>query len=570
MRFLGIAFLLSFTLFISASAQQPEAPKAETNESAKAAIKDKKQKSAQRSEAPDANSPGANATLEAPKPDAKKEMPDASADKFADKDKDKDKEEHYDVSEVAPVITQHQITADGKLLKYTATTGRLPIKRGDGKIEAEVFFVAYTLNGSDAGSRPLTFAFNGGPGSASIWLHLGALGPKRVVMQPNGFMPAPPFHVADNPYTLLSKSDIVMVDAIGTGFSRAANAELSKKYWGVKGDIEAFSEFIRLYLTRYQRWSSPLFLLGESYGTTRAAGIAGYLADRGVAFNGITLLSMALSFQTLVDNKSNDEPYILLIPSFTMIAGYHKKLPADLMQDMNRTREESEHWASDDYALALAKGDSLGADEREKIVEQMARYTGLSRDVIDQSNLRVDVPKFTHYLLLDQKLRVGRLDGRFTGVDPDGLLDTPFHDPTEPAILPPYTSVFNNYVRAELGYKSDMPYNVFIQDPEFEKNWNWGSGVEGFPDTAAALRQALVKNPYLKVLVMEGHYDLATPFFAANYTIDHLNLNQQFRKNISFATYDSGHMVYLSSEALQKFKNDQASFVDKALAPNSQ
>jgi carboxypeptidase C (cathepsin A) len=235
------------------------------------------------------------------------------------------------------------------------------------------------------------------------------------------------------------------------------------------------------------------------------------------------------------------------------------------MQDMKRTREESERWASTDYTQALAKGDSLAADERQKVVEQMARYTGLNKDVIAQANLRVDVAKFTHYLLLDQKLRVGRLDGRFTGVDPDGLLDTPFYDPTEPAILPPYTSVFNNYVRGELGYETDMPYHVFIQDPEFEKSWNWGSGSEGFPDTATALRQALVKNTYLKVLVMEGHYDLATPFYAANYTIDHLNLNPQYRNNISFATYDSGHMVYLSTEALQKFKNDEASFVDKAL-----
>jgi carboxypeptidase C (cathepsin A) len=325
MRSLGIILLLSSAfLVVSAGAQQPDPAQSQTSEPAK--IKGK-QKTPRRSETPESNlnkssenTPGSNSADEPRKSDAKKETPDAAS------DKDKDKEEHYDVTEVAPVITQHQITADGKLLKYTATTGRLPIKRGDGKVEAEVFFVAYTLNGSEIGNRPITFAFNGGPGSASIWLHLGALGPKRVVMQPNGFMPAPPFHLADNQNTLLSKSDIVMVDAIGTGFSRAANAELAKKYWGVKGDIEAFSEFIRLYITRYQRWSSPLFLLGESYGTTRGAGIAGYLADRGVAFNGITLLSMALSFQTLVDNKSNDEPYILLIPTFTMIAAYHKKL----------------------------------------------------------------------------------------------------------------------------------------------------------------------------------------------------------------------------------------------------
>ncbi|HTF45775.1 MAG TPA: hypothetical protein VK641_17850, partial [Terriglobales bacterium] len=357
-----------------------------------------------------------------------------------------DKEE-FDVSEVAPVVTHHQTSVAGKLLKYTTTTGRLPIKRGDGKILAEMFFVAYTLDGQDAGKRPLTFAFNGGPGSATIWLHMGALGPKRVAMQPDGFLPPAPYHIEDNPHTLLDRSDLVFVDAMGTGFSRASNLEQSKKYWNVKGDIESFSEFIRLYLTRYERWNSPLFLFGESYGTTRAAGIAGYLADRGVSFNGITLLSIALSFQTLDDTKVNDLPYPLLIPSFTMIAGYHHKLPPDLSGDLVKARQESEHWAASEYAQALDKGDALTPEERGKVIEQMARYTGLSPQVIDDANLRIDVPKFTHYLLLDQKLRVGRLDGRFTGPDPQGALDTPFYDPTQSGIVPPYTSVFNHYVR---------------------------------------------------------------------------------------------------------------------------
>lgn len=477
--------------------------------------------------------------------------------------KDGDKEERFDMTEALPVVTHHQITVDGKLLKYTATAGRLPVKRGDGKIEAEMFFVAYTLDGQDASKRPLTFAFNGGPGSASVWLHMGALGPKRVVLQPEGFMPPAPYHMADNPYTLLDKSDLVMVDAIGTGFSRAATTELSKKFWGVKGDLEAFGEFIRLYITRNERWSSPLYLLGESYGTTRAAGVAGYLANQGISFNGITLLSMVLNFETLIDKKTNDQPYILLIPSFTMIAGYHHKLPPDLAQDMSRARQESMQWASTEYAQALAKGDALTPEERQKIIDQMARYTGLSKQLIDDANLRVNVQKFTHNLLLDQKVRVGRLDGRFTGPDPDGLLDTRFYDPTGSATRPPYTAVFNNYVRAELGYKTDMPYYVSAQQTGFDK-WDWGSSIEGFPDTASALRQAITKNPYLKILVMEGYYDLATPFYAADYTIDHLDLPPKYRENISFATYESGHMVYLPINGLKKMKSDLVNFMDKA------
>lgn len=471
---------------------------------------------------------------------------------------------HFDMTETPASITHHEIRVGGRLLHYTSTAGRLPIKDQSGKTDALMFYVAYTLDNAESNTRPLTFAFNGGPGSASIWLHMGALGPRKVVLQKDGFMPASPYRLEDNAETLLDKTDLVLVDAIGTGFSRPANMTAGKKFWGLKGDIQSFGEFIRLYITRNERWSSPLYLFGESYGTTRSAGVSGYLADQGISFNGVVLLSTVLAFETLEFSKTNDVPYPLILPTYTMIAAYHHKLAPELSQNLEKTRAEVEQWAMNEYTRALAKGDALAAQERQEVIDTLARYTGLSKEIIDQYNLRVDVQGFTHYLLADQKLRVGRLDGRFTGPDPQGFVETRFYDPTSSETGPPFTSVFNDYVRRELNYKTDMPYYTTaysVWGPNMR--WDWGSQENGFPDTATALREAMVKDPYLKIRVLEGYYDLATPYYAANYTMDHLDLASRYRNNISYGTFASGHMVYLDSNSLKKMKENVAEFIDQ-------
>jgi len=475
---------------------------------------------------------------------------------------------HFDMTEVAPVVTHHEITVDGRLLKYSATAGRLPIKDAEDKIEAEMFFVAYTLDNADPAARPVTFAYNGGPGSASVWLHMGALGPRKVVLEPEGWLPQAPYRRADNPNTPLDRTDLVLVDAIGTGYSRPADEKAARKFWNMGGDIAAFGEFIRTYISRYERWSSPLYLFGESYGTTRSAGLAGYLNERGINFNGIVLLSTVLNFETLESSFTNDVPYPMLLPSFTSIAWYHKKLPADLMADPNGARQESMQFALGEYTQALASGDALTPEQRQNIIDKLNRYTGISKEVIEWANLRLDVGAFTHYLLADQRLRVGRLDGRFKGPDPDGFLNTRFFDPSSAETGPPFTSVFYDYVRRELNYKVDMPYYVSGQQSGFFQ-WSFsappgtrGGGNPFEMETSTPLREAIVKDRYLKILNMEGYYDLATPYLAAWYTFDHLDLPPEFRKNISHAQYESGHMVYLDSKAHAKMKQDFANFID--------
>ena len=498
---------------------------------------------------PAATAWGQNRRPQTPRPDSE-----AAQAKSADSPKTPEKEK-----EEPPSVTHHEMTVNGKLLKYTATAGTMPIKNAEEEVEARIFYVAYTLDGQEAGKRRLMFSFNGGPGSSSVWLHLGAIGPKRVVMPDDAKFAKPPFQLVDNEETWLDETDLVFIDPVGTGYSRAAKPELNAKFHGLRGDIDSVGEFIRLYLTREARWTSPLYLVGESYGTTRAAGLSDHLVNRGIALNGICLLSSVLSFQTLEFDRGNDLPNILYLPTYAATAWYHKKLPDDLQKDLKATIAEASKWAEGGYAEALEKGGRMTADERKDAVAKLARYTGLSPEYVDASDLRIEIMHFCKELLRKDRLTVGRLDSRFQGTDAHHEAETIDDDPSMAAIRPPYTSTFNAYVRGDLGYKSDLPYHIL---GEGVGRWDWGTqGRGGYPDTSAALRDAIAKNPYLRVFVASGYYDLATPYLATEYTVAHMNLIPSQRENFRMEYYEAGHMMYLHGPSLKKLKADVADFL---------
>ncbi len=462
-----------------------------------------------------------------------------------------------------PVVTRHSAVIGGTTIHYTATTGLIPLKSRTGETEAHVFFVAYTRDDAGpASQRPLTFAFNGGPGSASIWLHIGALGPRRVHLQPDGTMPPPPFHMVDNESSWLDRSDLVFIDPVGTGYSRPAKPELGSKYWGLRGDIASVGEFIRLYLGRYNRWGSPLFLAGESYGTTRASGLSNYLLENGIALNGIVLVSSVLNFQTIDFNKGNEQPYVMFLPTYTASAWFHHRLAADLERNFDKTMAEAEQFATGEYAQALDKGDTLTAAERSHIADRLARYTGLDRKYLLDSDLRVEISHFCKELLRDQRRSVGRYDSRFKGIEPDAVSETPEFDPSYAAVRPPFTAAFNEYLRSELGYKTDTEY--YVLGGGITAPWDWGSAGGGYPNVSDALRSAFAQNPYMKLYIACGYYDLATPFFAVQYTLAHLGLDPTVRKNVTLGYYQAGHMIYLDSTCLTQFKSDIGSFLTKA------
>jgi carboxypeptidase C (cathepsin A) len=458
-----------------------------------------------------------------------------------------------------PVVTHHKITVGGKMLEYTATVAQMPLKDAAGETEAHIFYMAYTLDGvSDTSKRPVTFAFNGGPGSSSIWVHMGAVGPKSAKLLDNGDMPPPPFQLIDNEHTWLDVTDLVFIDPVGTGYSRAKNLEVTRRLNGVQGDLQSVGEFIRLYITRNDRWLSPLFIAGESYGTFRAAGLAGTLLEDGIAVNGIVLISTVLDFGLLRPSGINGVPYALQLPTVAADAWYHKRLAPELQQDLHATLKEVESWAMSDYLAALNKGDDISPSERKAVVEKLARYTGLSPQYVEESELRIDDNRFRRELLRDKKLTIGRYDGRLTGPSPLDAGDQADFDPSGSLVRPPFEAAFEHYISSELGYRTDMVYNVLVN-----LQWDWGS-PNRYAETSRWLRDAFTKNPYLKVMNCAGYFDIATPYLSVEYNLNHAGLHPEMRKNIIYQHYEAGHMMYIDRTSKAKLKRDFADFVNSA------
>ncbi len=493
------------------------------------------------------------------------QQPPPAPDKAAEKPKE---EKKPPAPEEKIVQTKHSLKIGGQEIKYTATAGTILLKLEDGTPKASIFYVAYTKDDvNDASQRPLTFSFNGGPGSASVWLHLGFFGPRRVQMGDAGSLLPPPYKLVDNEVSLLDISDLVFIDPVSTGYSRAVPGEAPRQFHGVTEDVESVADFIRLYATRNKRWSSPKFLAGESYGTTRAAGLSGYLQQRyGMYLNGIVLISAILNFETAEFDTGNDLPYILYLPTYTAIAWYHKRLPADLQGgDVQKAVEESRKFAVGEYADALLTGDALPSARRAEIMQKVARLTGLSPDYIDRTNLRIEIQRFTKELLRSERRTIGRIDARFTGIDRDAAGERPEFDPSIAAIIGPYSGMLNDYVRNDLKFDSDLPYEVLTGRV---RPWNYAPYENRYVNVAETLRGAMAQNPFLHVFVAKGYYDLATPFFAADYTFDHLGLDPTLRGHPSGAYYEAGHMMYVHPPSLAKLKVDIALFIKSSMTAN--
>jgi carboxypeptidase C (cathepsin A) len=462
------------------------------------------------------------------------------------------------------VQTKHAVTIDGKRVAYTATAGNLVLKTEKGEPRASMFFIAYTRDDvSDRSRRPITYSFNGGPGSSSVWLHLGVLGPRRVVMNDAGEVAPPPHRVVENEFSILDQTDLVFIDPVLTGYSRPAGELEAKEFTGFRKDLESVGEFIRLWTSRYDRWGSPKFLIGESYGTTRATALVNYLQDRyGMYFNGVMLVSSILNFQTARFETGNDLPYILFLPTYTATAWYHKQLEPSLQQrDLRSVLAEVEQFAMGEYTLGLMKGVRLTDAERSALAAKLARYTGLTPEYIARTNLRVGISRFVKELMRDERTTVGRLDSRFTGMDRDAAGEQYEYDPSYAAILGPYTGALSSYLRGDLKYENDIAYEILT---DRVRPWSYSEFENRYLNTAEDLRAAMARNPHLKVYVGSGYYDLATPYFATEYTFDHLADEPSYQQRVTKSYYEAGHMMYVHKPSLAKQKKDLAAFIGSA------
>lgn len=459
-------------------------------------------------------------------------------------------------------VTHHAIQIDGRTLRYTATAGLMPIENEHGKLQAEIFYVAYVREGERSADRPVTFAFNGGPGASSIWLHLAALGPRRAVFGDEGTALPARYRLVDNEHTWLDFTDLVFIDPPQTGFSRVASGIEPKQFYSLKSDVQAIAEFIRLFITREDRWLSPKFLAGESYGSTRAAALASHLQRKiGMTLDGLVLISTALDFQAIMFDEGNDLPYVLYAPAYAATAWYHQKLSPPLQDaPLEQVLAEVERWATTEYRLALAEGDALSPQRRQRIVQRYAAYTGLPESLIDRHNLRIGNMPFTREILRDQGRIVGIMDGRVTGL-PAGREDF-ITDPSLFLTLGPLMATLYDYTRTQLRFRTDRTYEFL--NMEIGSQWNWGSAVGGFPSVLATLRQAMSTDPRMKVLLAAGYYDLNTSYLSQKYSIDHLLLDPSVRQNVQVTYYPAGHQLYTYIPALKLLTESAAEFYEQA------
>ena len=482
---------------------------------------------------------------------------------------EKKDEKSAQIPEEKTVTTNHSIKLNGKIYEYSVTAGTLILKEEDEeegeKPKATIFYIAYTLNDvKNPRSRPVTFSFNGGPGSSSVWLHLGILGPKRVLLDEDGRPFPPPYQLVDNDFSLLDKTDLVFIDPVSTGYSRSVPGEKAEQFHGVKKDIESVGDFIYKYTSRNERWLSPKFIIGESYGTTRAAGLSSYIQDRhGMFLNGLMLVSSILNFGTARFDPGNDLPYLLFLPTYAATAWYHQKLDEDLQKDLNSTLRKVEAFAEEEYLLALMKGDALPEQDRNRIATQLSRYTGLSKEYILQTDLRINIFRFCKELLRSEGLSVGRLDSRFTGFDRDSAGEMFERDPSYSAILGPYAATLNHYVKSDLKFENEISYEILA--PLYQK-WKFEDWQNQYLNVAEDLRKSIATNPNLKVFVGNGYYDFATPYFATEYTFNHIGLPKEMHKNITMEYYEAGHMMYIHQPSLEKLNHDLDLFIEKSSA----